>query len=84
VTAPGRRKQHRRATSGLSQQSETGEIAGIELPSEPPLFLGLLGVHILVALTAVAARLGAMLRQKRRGAHSILAPLIFGVSAQSS
>ena len=45
-------------------------IAGIEIPSNNPLFLALIGVHVLTALVCVIAGAVAMLSKKERGRHS--------------
>jgi len=44
-------------------------IGGIPLPSDAPLFLALIGVHIIFGLTCVLAGLAAMLSAKRPGRH---------------
>jgi hypothetical protein len=44
-------------------------IAGIPLPSDAPLFLALIALHIAAGLTAVIAGAIAMLSQKRAGSH---------------
>jgi hypothetical protein len=44
-------------------------IAGIVIPSESPLFLGVVGFHVLVALTCVITGIIAMLSHKRPGRH---------------
>jgi hypothetical protein len=44
-------------------------IAGIPLPSDAPLFLAFIAVHIAAGLTAVIAGAIAMLSQKRLGPH---------------
>jgi hypothetical protein len=44
-------------------------IAGIPLPSDAPLFLALIALHIAAGLTAVIAGAIAMLSQKRQGRH---------------
>ena len=53
------------------------EIAGFEIPSESPVFISILAVHIPVALVAVVTGAVAMLRQKRRGAHTIFGSIYF-------
>jgi hypothetical protein len=44
-------------------------VAGIEIPSDSPVFLAVLGVHVLFGLSCVAAGVGAMLSRKRPGRH---------------
>lgn len=54
----------------LPQPADTAlVIAGLALPSESPLFLGTLAIHVLAGLTAVLAGLLAMLSPKRAGRH---------------
>ena len=45
------------------------KIVGFELPSDSPLFLGVLSFHILFGLVCVVQGIVAMLSQKRRGRH---------------
>lgn len=51
-------------------ESGTTEIAGIIIRSDDPLFLTVVGLHLLAGLTAVIAGLVAMFSPKRRGRHS--------------
>src|SRR5215467_16168475 len=44
-------------------------IAGIEIPSTSPVFLGVVGFHVLVGLACVVTGAGAMLSQKAPGRH---------------
>jgi len=44
-------------------------IAGIEIPSTSPLFLGVVGFHVLVGLASVVTGAGAMLSRKAAGRH---------------
>ena len=44
-------------------------IAGIEIPSSNPVFLALVGVHVLLGLTCAIAGLIALLSPKRSGRH---------------
>lgn len=44
-------------------------IAGIEIPSSNPVFLALVGVHVLLGLTSTIAGVFAMLSPKRSGRH---------------
>jgi uncharacterized membrane protein len=53
------------------------EIAGFAIPSESPLFISILAVHIPLGLSAVVAGAAAMLREKGRGAHSSLGSIYF-------
>jgi hypothetical protein len=43
--------------------------AGIEIPSDSPVFLAALGMHILVGLSCVVSGIVAMLSRKRPGRH---------------
>jgi uncharacterized membrane protein len=45
-------------------------IAGIEIPSTSPVFLAIVGFHILLGLTCVVTGLVAMMSRKGRGRHS--------------
>ena len=45
-------------------------IAGIVIPSSSPVFIAVVGVHIVAALICVAAAIVAMLSTKRGGRHS--------------
>jgi hypothetical protein len=44
-------------------------VAGIEIPSADPVFLTVVGVHILLGLACTVTGAIAMLSQKRRGRH---------------
>ncbi len=44
-------------------------VLGIELPSDSPWFLGLVGIHILAGLTCTITGIVAMLSGKRAGRH---------------
>jgi hypothetical protein len=44
-------------------------IVGLDLPSDSPLFLSVLSVHVLFGLTCVVLGIVAMLSEKRRSAH---------------
>ena len=45
------------------------EIGGIPLPSDTPLFLALIALHIAAGLVCVIAGVVAMLSRKQRGRH---------------
>ena len=47
----------------------TTDIAGIEIPSANPVFLTVVGIHVLLGLACVVAGAIAMLSPKRRGRH---------------
>jgi hypothetical protein len=47
----------------------TTDIAGIEIPSTNPVFLTIVGIHVLLGLASVIAGATAMLSQKRGGRH---------------
>lgn len=44
-------------------------VAGIEIPSDAPIFLTIVALHVLVALVCVVTRMVAMLSRKRPGRH---------------
>ena len=44
-------------------------VAGIEIPSTSPVFLGIVGFHVLVGLACVVTGAGAMLSRKAPGRH---------------
>jgi hypothetical protein len=44
-------------------------IAGLVVPSDSPVFLAFVGVHVLVALACVVLGFGAMMSSKRPGRH---------------
>ena len=48
---------------------ETTNVAGIEIPSTDPIFLAVVGVHILLGLACTVTGAIAMLSQKRAGRH---------------
>ena len=49
--------------------SETTIVAGIEIPSVSPVFLTVVGIHVVLGIACVTAGLIAMLSEKRRGRH---------------
>lgn len=52
-------------------------VLGIPLPSADPLFLGVVGVHVVFGVCAVAAGAAAMLSPKGRGRHSRFGVMYF-------
>src|SRR5689334_18465098 len=46
-------------------------VLGIELPSDSPWFLGLIGIHILAGLVCAITGIVAMLSEKRAGRHPV-------------
>lgn len=52
-------------------------VAGIEIPSTDPIFLALVGIHILLGLVCVAVGAAAILSEKRRGRHSTFGATYF-------
>src|SRR5262245_26222731 len=44
-------------------------VAGIEIPSDSPVFLAALGAHVLFGISCVGTGVGAMLSRKRPGRH---------------
>lgn len=63
-------------------------VAGIEIPSGDPLFLTLVGVHVMLGLTCTIAGIIAMLSAKRSGRHPRAGSIYFwclsGVFATAS
>ncbi len=57
------------AWGGKSMHEAITEIAGIEIPSTDPVFLSVVGVHILLGLACVISGAIAMLSTKRPGRH---------------
>jgi uncharacterized membrane protein len=49
--------------------SDTTIIAGIEIPSVSPVFLTVVGIHVLLGIACVITGFMAMLSPKRRGRH---------------
>jgi hypothetical protein len=45
------------------------DVAGIEIPSNDPVFLAIVGIHIVLGLACTVTGLVAMLSQKRAGRH---------------
>ena len=73
----------------VSMESEgTTLVLGIRIPSSDPVFLAVVGVHILFGLAAVTSGAAAMLAQKGRGRHSNFGIIyfwcLFGVFATMS
>lgn len=52
-------------------------IAGLPIPSTSPVFLAVVGLHVLAGLTCVAAGAVAMLSRKGRGRHSDFGTIYF-------
>lgn len=52
-------------------------VAGIPIPSTSPVFLTIVGFHVLVGLVCVIAGAIAMLSRKRRGRHSTFGAVYF-------
>jgi hypothetical protein len=50
---------------------------GIPIPSSSPIFLGIVGIHVLLGLAAVIAGATAMLSKKGRGRHSYFGLIYF-------
>ena len=55
----------------------TTNIAGIEIPSTDPIFLAVVGVHILLGLVCTITAPIAMLSQKRAGRHPRFGTIYF-------
>jgi hypothetical protein len=52
-------------------------IAGFQIPSDSRVFLAILAVHIPIGLLAVVTGVAAMLKDKRRGAHTKFGSVYF-------
>jgi peptidoglycan/LPS O-acetylase OafA/YrhL len=52
-------------------------VAGIELPSSDPVFLAIVGVHVLLGLICTITGIVAMLSVKRRGPHPMFGSIYF-------
>ncbi|HEV2098593.1 MAG TPA: hypothetical protein VGR45_06655 [Stellaceae bacterium] len=57
--------------------SDTTIVAGIEVPSTSPIFLTVVGLHVLMGLTCVVAGAVAMLIPKRQGPHPTFGTMYF-------
>jgi uncharacterized membrane protein len=57
--------------------AETTVILGIEVPSRDPLFLAIVGAHVLVGLPCVIAGMIAMLSPKRAGRHPLAGTIYY-------
>jgi hypothetical protein len=57
--------------------NDTTIVTGIEVPSTSPLFLAIVGIHVLLGLTCVISGAGAMLSPKRRGRHPTFGKIYF-------
>ncbi len=53
-------------------------VAGIEIPSSDPVFLAIVGVHVLLGLACTATGIVAMLSPKRIGRHPSFGSIYFG------
>ena len=59
----------KRQCSGEQMAPDTITVAGIEMPSVSPLFLAVVGFHVVVGAVAVIAGIAAMLSKKQPGRH---------------
>ncbi len=55
----------------------TTTVAGIQIPSTDPVFLAIVGVHILLGIVAVVSGAVAMLSTKSRGRHPTAGKVYF-------
>ena len=53
------------------------EIGGFEIPSDSPMFLAILAIHVPVGVLAVVTGAVAMFMEKRRGAHTKAGSIYF-------
>jgi uncharacterized membrane protein len=58
-------------------QGGTTNIGGIEIPSVDPVFLSVVGVHVLIGVTAVVSGAIAMLSEKKAGRHPAAGTVYF-------
>jgi uncharacterized membrane protein len=58
-------------------ENETTVVLGIPIPSTDPVFLAIVGVHVLFGLAAVVTGAFAMLSKKGRGRHSNFGAIYF-------
>jgi len=52
-------------------------VAGIEIPSSDPVFLGIVGVHVLLGLMCTITGIIAMLSNKRPGRHPVFGSVYY-------
>ncbi len=52
-------------------------LGGIEIPSDSPIFLTLVGIHLVVGIACVGTGVVAMLSQKRPGRHPTLGSIYY-------
>jgi uncharacterized membrane protein len=57
--------------------SDTTIVPGIEIPSVSPVFLTVVGIHILLGIACVITGFMAMLSEKRRGRHPQLGTIYY-------
>jgi hypothetical protein len=57
-------------------------VAGIEIPSSDPVFLAVVGVHVLLGIVCTITGIVAMLSVKRSGRHPRSVRSISGVCAE--
>lgn len=53
------------------------DVLGINIPSQSPTFLTVVGLHAIMGLTCVIAGVAAMLSEKRKGRHTTFATVYF-------
>jgi hypothetical protein len=59
-------------------------VAGIEIPSTNPVFLTVVGIHVLLGLACTITGVVAMLSRKRAGGHPRYGTIYFGAWVESS
>jgi hypothetical protein len=57
--------------------SDVTIVAGIDIPSTAPIFLTIVGFHVLVGLVCVVTGIIAMLSEKRPGRHPTVGTVYF-------
>jgi hypothetical protein len=53
------------------------DVLGVNIPSESPIFLTVVGLHTLVGLACVITGIAAMLSEKRKGLHTTFGTIYF-------
>ena len=66
------------------ESEDTTIVLGIPIPSTDPVFLAIVGVHVLFGLAAVITGAVAMLSKKGRGRHSNSGTIYFGAYSACS
>jgi peptidoglycan/LPS O-acetylase OafA/YrhL len=57
---------------------DTTSVAGIEIPSTSPIFLAIVGLHVVAGVACIVAGAVAMLSPKRHGRHPTFGTIYYG------